>query len=86
LDEYRPVKPGGASDPRCDESEARLSGLAPADELAYRYLYRDHSTHCRRDPAWRVRIAGLEGRLDSDGRARARTLAADLTWTLTDKI
>jgi hypothetical protein len=86
VDEYRPVKPGGAPDPRCDELEARLCGLAPADELAYSYLYRDHSAHCRRDPAWRERIAELEAQLDVDGLARALTLAADLTWTLADKL
>jgi hypothetical protein len=84
VDEYRPVEPGGVPDPRCDELEARLCGLAPADELAYRYLYRDHSVHCRRDPAWRGRIAELEAQLDVDGLAHALTLAADLTWTLAD--
>jgi hypothetical protein len=46
----------------------------------------DHSPHCRRDPAWKARIPEIEGRLDADGRAQARTLAADLTLTLVDKI
>jgi hypothetical protein len=44
------------------------------------------SSHFQRAPIWKARIAELEGRLDADGRAHARTLAADLTWTLADKI
>jgi hypothetical protein len=39
VDEYRPVTPGGAADPRSDELDAKFNGLAPADELAYRYFY-----------------------------------------------
>jgi hypothetical protein len=89
VDEYRPIKPASppdAPDPRTDEVEAKLYGLAPAEELAYRYLLRDHSRHCRQDPVWNARIAELEGRLDAGGRARARALAADLTWTLTENL
>jgi hypothetical protein len=86
VDEYRPIRPAAAPDPRTSEVEAKLCGLAPADELAYRYLLRDHSPHCRRDPVWKARIAALEGQLDATARAHARTLVADLTWTLTDKL
>jgi hypothetical protein len=80
------VKLASAPDPRTSEVEAKLCGLAPAEELAYRYFLRDHSRYCRQDPVWNARIAELEGRLDAAGRARARTLAADLTWTLTDSL
>jgi hypothetical protein len=85
VDEYRPVSPGRADDPRCDELDAKLNRLAPAEELAYRYLYQERSVHCRRDPLWKARIAELEGQLDAEGRARALTLAADRTGTLTRK-
>jgi hypothetical protein len=61
VDEYRPVTPGGAADPRSDELDAKLTELAPADELAYRYFYQQRSVHCRRDPLWKARIAELEG-------------------------
>jgi hypothetical protein len=60
--------------------EAKLCGLV----LAYRGLLRDHFSHGRRDPVWKARIAELEERADTADRAR--TLAADLTWTLTDNI
>jgi hypothetical protein len=80
------VKLASAPDPRTSEVEAKLCGLAPAEELAYRYFLRDHSRHCRQDPVWNARIAELEGQLDAAGRARARTLAADLAWTLTDSL
>jgi hypothetical protein len=83
VDEFKVAIP---PDPRTNEVETKLCGLAPVDELAYRYLLRDHSPHCRRDPVWKARIAELEERLDAMGRSRARTLAADLTWTLADKI
>jgi hypothetical protein len=83
VDEFKLTS---APDPRTSEVEAKLRGLAPEDELAYRYLFRDHSPHCRRDPLWNARIAVLEEQLDADGRAHAQTLAADLTWTLTDKL
>jgi hypothetical protein len=83
VDEFKFASP---PDPRTSEMEAKLCGLAPADELAYRYLLRDHSPHCRRDPLWKARIAVLEGQLDATARAHARTLVADLTWTLTDKL
>jgi hypothetical protein len=83
VDEFKMAIP---PDPRTSEVETKLCGLAPVDELAYRYLLRDHSPHCRRDPGWKARIAEIEGRLDADGRAHARTLAADLTSTLVDKI
>jgi hypothetical protein len=82
VDEFKLARP---PDPRTSEVEAKLCALAPVDELAYRYLLRDHSPHCKRDPVWKARIAKLEERLDADNRARARTLAADLTWTLADK-
>jgi hypothetical protein len=82
VDEFKLTS---APDPRTGEVEAKLR-LAPAGELAYRYLFRDHSPHCRRDPLWNARIAVLEEQLDADGRANAQTLAADLTWTLTDKL
>jgi hypothetical protein len=83
VDEFKLAIP---PDPRTSDVEAKLCGLAPVDELAYRYLFRDHFSHYRRDPVWKARIAELEERLDAAGRARARTLAADLTWTLTDKL
>jgi hypothetical protein len=79
-------KSAGAPDPRTSEVEAKLRALAPIDELAYRYLLRDHSPHCRRDAAWKARIAFLEGQLGADGRARPLALAADLTGTVTDKL
>jgi hypothetical protein len=85
VEEYRPVTPGGAADPRSDELDAKLTELAPADELAYRYFYQQRSVHCRRDPLWKARIVELEGQLDAEGRARALTLAADLTGMLTRK-
>jgi hypothetical protein len=50
-------------DPRIDELETQLPALDLASELAYRYLYRKNSPHCRRDPAWRQRIAELETQL-----------------------
>jgi len=83
VDEFKFASP---PDPRTSEMEAKLCGLAPADELAYRYLLRDHFSRYRRDPVWKARIAELEGRLDAAGRARARTLAADLTWPLTGNL
>ena len=86
VDEFKPTRTAAAPDPRTSEVEAKLCGLAPVDELAYRYLLRDHFSQYRRDPLWKARIAELEGRLDAAGRARARTLAADLPWTLADKL
>jgi hypothetical protein len=83
VDEFKLASP---PDPRTSEVEAKLCGLAPAEELAYRYLLRNRSRHCRRDPVWKARIAALEGQLDATARAHARTLAADLSWTLTDKL
>jgi hypothetical protein len=74
-----------AADPRSPELEARLRALDPADELAYRYVYRENSSYCRRDPAWSERIAELQEQLDVDGLARAFTLSADLSRTLTGK-
>jgi hypothetical protein len=75
-----------AVDPRGPDLEAKLWALHPADELAYRYLYRENSSCCRRDPAWSERIATLEAQLDVDGLARALTLAADLALALTGKL
>jgi hypothetical protein len=83
VDEFKSAIP---PDPRTSEMEAVLCGLAPVDELAYRYLLRDHFSHYKRDLVWKARIAELEERLDGAGRARARALAADLTWTLADKL
>jgi hypothetical protein len=74
-----------AVDPRGPDLEAKLRALRPADELAYRYRYRENSSHCRRDPAWSERIATLEAQPDVDDLARALTLAADLSRTLTGK-
>jgi hypothetical protein len=61
------------------------SALDAADELAHRYFYRKHSSFCRRDPAWRLRIAELEASLDEDSLARALALAADLSRKLTTR-
>jgi hypothetical protein len=72
-------------DPRSPELEAKLCALDAADELACRYLYRENSKHCRRDPAWSARIAELEGQLDVDGLAGAFALALELGRTLTVK-
>ena len=83
VDEFKLTS---APDPRTSEVETKLCGLAPVDELAYRHLLRDGFSHYRRDPLWNARIAVLEEQLDADGRAHAQTLAADLTWTLTDKL
>jgi hypothetical protein len=82
VDEFKLASP---PDPRTSEVEAKLCRLAPVDELAYRYFFRDHFSYYRRDPVWIVRIAELEERLAADGCGRARTLAADPTWTLPDK-
>jgi hypothetical protein len=38
------------ADPRSPELETQLLALHPADELAYRWTYTDHSAHCRREP------------------------------------
>jgi hypothetical protein len=65
------------------ELEVKLRALDAANELAYRYFFCEHFSHYRRDPVWTVRVVELEERLDADGRARALTLAADLTWALT---
>jgi hypothetical protein len=83
VDEFKIAIP---PDPRASEVETKLCGLAPVDELAYRYPLRDHSPHFKRDPVWKARIAELEERLDAEGRARARTLAADLAWTPADRV
>jgi hypothetical protein len=47
-----------------------------------RSVFLSTEVHCRRDPLWKARIAELEGQRDAEGRARALTLAADLTETL----
>jgi hypothetical protein len=54
------------ADPRSKELDAQLRALTPENELAYRYLYREHSPSCRLDPAWRARIAEILGRLDAE--------------------
>ena len=82
MDEIKLASP---PDPRTSELEAKLCRLAPADELAYRYFFRDHFSYYRGDPVWIVRIAELEERLTADGCDRARTLAADPTRTQPDK-
>jgi hypothetical protein len=74
-----------ATDPRSPDLEAKLRALDAANELAYRYAYRENSRHCRHDPAWNRRIAELEAQLDVDGLARAFALALELSRTLTGK-
>jgi hypothetical protein len=71
-----------ARDLRSNELEGRLRQLHPADELGYRFLYRESSPHCRRDPAWSARIAELQSHLDENGLARALALAAERGRTL----
>jgi hypothetical protein len=74
-----------APDPRTHELEAQLRALDSADELGYRWVYRETSLHCRRAPAWQARIAALQERLDTDGHARAFTRAAELRRELARK-
>jgi hypothetical protein len=72
MDEFKFASP---PDPRTSEMEAELCGLAPADELAYRYLLRDHFSRYRRDPVWKGRIAELEGQLDAAAASAHASLA-----------
>jgi hypothetical protein len=58
---------------RTPELEMQLRALDPADELSYRWAYRETSPHCRRDSDWQTRIVELQGMLDTDGHARAFT-------------
>jgi hypothetical protein len=71
-----------AADPRTPKLEAQLRALDPADELAYRWAYREHSTHCRQDPAWHVRMVELQAQLDAHGQARALTRAYEISGSL----
>jgi hypothetical protein len=85
VDEYRPLKPKGAPDSRCDELEVKLCGLAPGDELAITISIERTSLI-----AGGIR-SGEQGLLSSRGSwtpmlARARTLAADLTLEAADKL
>jgi hypothetical protein len=73
------------ADPRSPELETQLRALAPADELAYRWAYADHSAHCRRDPDSRARIEELKRQLDVDGLSRAFTKARELRQELSGK-
>jgi hypothetical protein len=70
-------------DPRTPKLEAQLRALDPADELAYRWAYREHSPHCRRDPAWRARMVEIQAQLDDHGHARALTRAREINASLT---
>jgi hypothetical protein len=63
----------------------KLGAVDAVAELAYRYVYRENSTHCRPDLAWRERIAELEAQLDVVGLARARAddgTPMDAAWTV----
>jgi hypothetical protein len=73
------------ADLRAPELEAQLFALDPATELAHRYIYRESSQHCRRDPTWRARIVELQGQVDLDVLARAFALAGELRRELARK-
>jgi hypothetical protein len=73
------------ADPRSPELEAQLRALDPVEELAYRFVYRQHSRHCRNDGTWRQRLAELQELLDVDQHARALIRAREINASLTAK-
>jgi hypothetical protein len=75
-----------AADPRTPELEMQLRVLDdPADELACRWVYRELSPHCRRDPDWQARIAELQAALGVNDHARALMRAMELCEALAGK-
>jgi hypothetical protein len=75
-----------AADPRTRELGVQLRVLGdPADELACRWLYRELSAHCRRDPDWQARIAELQAALGVNDHARALMRAMELCEALAGK-
>jgi hypothetical protein len=53
----------------CSVRARGCSTTVPSDELGYRWVYRETSPHCRRDPDFQARILELQGRLDTDCHA-----------------